>query len=73
MPKAHIRIRLDNPGKDIEIAIDEDKLWDLFTKTIPGIEGRLQGLEGKLSLACSILFVMMAGGFSVLGLLIGLK
>jgi len=73
MAKAHITIRLDNPGKDIGIDIDEDKLWDLFTKTIPDIQSRLQGLEGKLSLACSILFVMMAGGFSVLGLLIGLK
>ena len=73
MAKAHITIRLDNPGKEIGIEIDEEKLWALFTQTIPDIQSRLQGLEGKLSLACSILFVMMAGGFSVLGLLIGFK
>jgi len=73
MSKARITIRLDNPGKDIEIAIDEDKLWDLFTKTIPSIESRLAGLEGRLALSCAVLFLMLAGGFSVMGVLIGWK
>jgi len=73
MSQAHITVRFDNPGKEIGIDIDEEKLWTLFTTTIPGIESRLQGLESKVSLACSILFVLMAGGFSIMGVLIGLK
>jgi hypothetical protein len=73
MAQAHITIRFDNPGKEIGIDIDEDKLWDLFTKTIPTIESRLAGLEQKLSLACAVMFVLVTGGFSVLGVLIGIR
>jgi hypothetical protein len=73
MAKAHIRIKFDNPGKEIGIDIDEDKLWELFTHTIPDIQARLQGLEAKLTISCALLFVCLAGGFSIMGALIGFK
>jgi len=64
---------MDNPGKEINVDIDEERLWTLFTTTIPTIESRLEGLEQKLTLACTIMFVLVAGGFSVLGVLIGIR
>jgi len=67
-----ITVRSENPGRDTSIEIDADKLWELFTETIPRMDNRLTGLETKLTLACAVMFVLIAGGFSILGVLIGL-
>jgi len=65
-----IKVRSENPGRETSIEIDAPKLWELFTETIPDIQGRLVSLETKLTLACAVMFVLMAGGFSIVSVLI---
>ena len=65
-----IRVKSENPGRETSIEIDAPKLWELFTETIPDMQSRLAALETKLTLACAIMFVLMAGGFSIVSVLI---
>jgi hypothetical protein len=65
-----ITVKSENPGHETSIEIDAPKLWELFTETIPDIQGRLTALETKLTLACAVMFVLMAGGFSIVSVLI---